>query len=74
MVIPEITVLISKSLPANDNVFTDQDENLAFIFYRNGSQLVKFIFLEFRGTPRYLTGRDHFHSCTCLYGMKFVIH
>lgn len=61
MVIPDITVFISKCLPTNDRVFTDQEGNLAFICCSSGSQLVRFIFLEFSSTPRYLTGKVPIH-------------
>lgn len=56
VVMPEMTVLIRRSLPANDRDFTVQEESRFFICWRRGSQLRRFNFLELRGTPRYRTG------------------
>lgn len=56
VVIPEMIVLSRSNMPEKDNDFTDQDEKRFLICYSRGSQLVRFSFLEFRGTPRYLTG------------------
>ena len=57
LVMPEITVLMSNSLPENDKVFVDQEEKRVFIWCSSGSQLDRESFLEFIGTPRYRNGK-----------------
>lgn len=57
VVIPDITVLMSRSLPENDSVFIDQEENLDFICCSRTLQLERDSFLELRGTPKYRKGK-----------------
>ena len=56
VLIPAITVFMNSCLPANERVFTDQDENLFFICWIRGWQFGKESFLELRGSPKYQKG------------------
>lgn len=50
--IPDITVFMSSSLPANERASADQDERRFLICWSSGLQFYKFSFFVHNGTPR----------------------
>ncbi|CAF2130614.1 unnamed protein product [Brassica napus] len=59
LVIPAMTVASSWSLPAKESVRVVQAWSFDFIDCSSMAQLGKVSFLVHRGTPRYLTRRQH---------------